>query len=397
MRRQADTIWGDAGNDSLLGGFGADILYGGTGNDKLLGEDGNDELYGVTDVAFANNPNNTNASSRDLLSGGLGDDYIRGGDGGDSFLWRAGDGVDHIYGSDAQSDPTANTFDDKVSLSAISSDSKGLPSDLATDDIVTLSASGSDVIADWNGAALQLSGLHSIDLDTGDGADTVTVNDLRDTTLAFDFPLLAADGSPVVLGNLNIALGSSRSIVKEMRQTLDSNGNPEVDENNAPIVEEFDIVSKGDDADADVLRILGEGGVDEFTLSRFATFDPENSNAIQRLKVEQAQGLTIQVQEIGFSQDRIDIDAGSGDDRIDASDLDLDLVDDLRLLGGDGVDRLIGTQFTETIDGRSLRQSGYLALGSISRDRREVSKTTCNVRFSSTLHGCRWDEVKIMF
>ena len=57
------------------------------------------------------------------------------------------------------------------------------------------------------------------------------------------------------------------------------------------------------------------------------------------------------MQEIGFSNDRIVIDAGDGADRIDASGLTVDLVDDLRLLGGADADHLIGTRFTEMIDG----------------------------------------------
>jgi Ca2+-binding RTX toxin-like protein len=369
---QADSLWGDAGNDRLMGGLGGDTLYGGTGNDTLLGEGGNDLLYGVSDVSTANDPTNLNPRSRDLLSGGDGDDTLHGGDGddtliggrsspagdtlmghegGDSFLWRDGDGVDHVYGSDALSDPVANGFDDKVSLSAVTIDGAGLPSDPGSDDVVVLSADGPGVIAAWNGIALDLHGVHSVDLDTGEGADSVTVHDLRGTTLAHAFPLLDAAGNPILLGNLNIALGSGRTIVEEERQTLDADGQPELDEEGQPIVETFQIVAKGDDADADLLRILGEDGADAFTLTRFADFDPENSNAIQRLRVDQAQGLRIHVQEIGFAQDRVEIDAGSGDDRIDASGLDLDLVDDLRLLGGEGDDRLIGTAFSEMILG----------------------------------------------
>ncbi len=369
---QVDLLFGDAGNDRLQGGLGADTLLGGTGNDTLLGEAGNDLLYGVTDLSSANDPDGLNPRSRDFLSGGLGDDVLHGGDGddtlvgglsspvgdtlmghegGDSFVWRAGDGVDHVYGSDAQSDPTANSFDDKVSLSAVNPDPAGLPLDPGTDDLVTLSASGPDVIASWNGIALDLHGVHSVDLDTGDGSDRVTVHDLRGTTLAHSFPLLAADGSPILLGNLNIALGSSRTVVEEERQTLDANGQPELDEEGQPIVETFQIVAKGDDADADLLVILGEDGADAFTLTRFADFDPENSNAIERLRVDQAGGLRIQVQEIGFSADRVVINAGSGDDLIDASGLDLDLVDELRLFGGEGDDRLIGSPFSETLIG----------------------------------------------
>ena len=258
---QADRIWGDAGDDRLVGGDGADTLYGGTGNDALLGESGNDFLYGVTDLVFVNRPlSKPDARNRDFLSGGAGDDTIHGGDGDDTiiggtstaagdtlqghagadgFIWRSGDGVANVYGSDAQSDPSTNQFDDKVSLLAYTTDDKGNPIDPMNRDVVTLSASGVDVVADWNGVGLTLHGIHSVDLDTGDGADTVVVHDLRGTTLARE--LKDEDGN--LLGNLNIALGSTRTVVTENRTPLDKDGKPKQDAEE----EEFKIVSKAVD------------------------------------------------------------------------------------------------------------------------------------------------------
>lgn len=54
-----DVAYGEAGNDTLLGGYGNDSLSGGTGNDDLDGGLGND-----------------------LLAGGPGDDIYRFGRGG---------------------------------------------------------------------------------------------------------------------------------------------------------------------------------------------------------------------------------------------------------------------------------------------------------------------------
>jgi hypothetical protein len=59
------TIYGDAGNDSLIGGLGDDVLVGGPGNDILYGGRGDDVLIG--------------GPGKNVLNGGRGDNqYIRG-------------------------------------------------------------------------------------------------------------------------------------------------------------------------------------------------------------------------------------------------------------------------------------------------------------------------------
>jgi Ca2+-binding RTX toxin-like protein len=55
-------VFGDAGNDTLLGGDGDDTLYGGKGDDSLDGGEGNDLLF--------------SRSGNDTLSGGPGDDWL---------------------------------------------------------------------------------------------------------------------------------------------------------------------------------------------------------------------------------------------------------------------------------------------------------------------------------
>ncbi len=70
---------GEAGNDTLLGGWGDDWLYGGRGNDTAYGSDGNDLLFGE--------------GGDDLLSGDFGDDLLDGGGGLDSLYGYAGNDV----------------------------------------------------------------------------------------------------------------------------------------------------------------------------------------------------------------------------------------------------------------------------------------------------------------
>ncbi|MCQ0988853.1 calcium-binding protein [Jiella marina] len=62
-------IYGDEGDDVIVGGHNSDVLYGGSDNDQLFGGLGEDELYGGT--------------GSDILRGGAGGDIVNGGDGFD--------------------------------------------------------------------------------------------------------------------------------------------------------------------------------------------------------------------------------------------------------------------------------------------------------------------------
>ena len=64
---------GGAGKDTLSGGNDDDYLYGGSSNDSLNGGKGNDTLWG-----------------------GTGNDTLMGGDGNDIFIYKPGEGIDHI-------------------------------------------------------------------------------------------------------------------------------------------------------------------------------------------------------------------------------------------------------------------------------------------------------------
>ena len=71
-----NSIFGNEGNDTLIGGGGEDKLYGGDGSDSLSGDDDDDSLYG--------------GSGSDKVYGGAGDDYVRVGGGVESFYGGAG-------------------------------------------------------------------------------------------------------------------------------------------------------------------------------------------------------------------------------------------------------------------------------------------------------------------
>jgi hypothetical protein len=100
----ADTVWGDGGNDYLDGGGGADFLFGGLGNDTLNGgqgadtlhgDEGNDTIYGGDgiDTIFGGDGNDYIEGGRgdDIIDGGLGNDIIIGNEGADTLVGDQGD------------------------------------------------------------------------------------------------------------------------------------------------------------------------------------------------------------------------------------------------------------------------------------------------------------------
>jgi len=73
-------IYGEDGNDVLLGGYGRDTRWAGIPSestaDRLYGGYGNDHLFGQ--------------SGPDILDGGAGDDILTGGGGYDVFIFHEG-------------------------------------------------------------------------------------------------------------------------------------------------------------------------------------------------------------------------------------------------------------------------------------------------------------------
>ncbi|MFC3615180.1 fasciclin domain-containing protein [Lutimaribacter marinistellae] len=97
-----DTVSDDENNDLIYGQGGDDVLSGGHGADLLAGQEGNDVLSGgaLGDVLFGN-------AGDDFLNGGSGFDRLNGGDGADRFYHAgvASHGTDWIQDFDhAQGD-----------------------------------------------------------------------------------------------------------------------------------------------------------------------------------------------------------------------------------------------------------------------------------------------------
>lgn len=85
-----DILQGGMGNDQLFGGHDDDILNGGNGNDMLFGNAGEDDLRG--------------GNGDDEVNGGGGDDNLFGGEGSDNFVFYAASDMDNVRDFDADED-----------------------------------------------------------------------------------------------------------------------------------------------------------------------------------------------------------------------------------------------------------------------------------------------------
>ncbi len=101
------SIYGGAGNDTLMGGSGNDYIYDPTGSNVINGGPGNDTLIGNGSgnnsiVGGAGNDELHGGSGNDTLWGGWGNDTLFGGAGNTLFEGRAGD--DLIYANNGAAD-----------------------------------------------------------------------------------------------------------------------------------------------------------------------------------------------------------------------------------------------------------------------------------------------------
>lgn len=92
-RGDGDRMWGEEGDDILLGQQGDDRMWGGDGNDDMIGghnvAEGVDELAGDIDAQLPATSSNAIADGmNDLMDGGAGDDAMAG---DNAVIWRRGD------------------------------------------------------------------------------------------------------------------------------------------------------------------------------------------------------------------------------------------------------------------------------------------------------------------
>ena len=207
-----DILNGDGDNDALYGGDGSDVIYGGTGNDvvyagkdndwvhgdagddRLFGEEGDDWLFGDANA--------------DELTGGQGADYLLGGTGSDRIIWDASEPVDAFIAGGNSSTTSDGGTDQLIVTTTAAADTiivtaiGGLNSVTASDPnpadgaSTTLARIGTGVQLQVNAATLVMTDMEALQVNAGAGADVITVNDLKGSLLkAITMDLGLANGS----------------------------------------------------------------------------------------------------------------------------------------------------------------------------------------------------------
>jgi hypothetical protein len=169
-RTNDDTLSGGADNDTLFGNSGADNADGGTGNDVITGHSGKDTLLGNdgADTIFG-------GSGRDSIRGGNGADFIRGNQNSDSLFGEAGDdtiigggGRDSISGGDDNDSLFGNAGSDGINAGAGADIVSGLS---GADTILGLT--GNDTLNGGSGGDILIGGDDDDDLTGAGGTDTL--------------------------------------------------------------------------------------------------------------------------------------------------------------------------------------------------------------------------------
>ncbi|MGD8475608.1 MAG: matrixin family metalloprotease, partial [Burkholderiales bacterium] len=200
----ADRVWGDDGNDQIVAGGGADEVYGGKGNDVLKGEDGMDVLHGD--------------EGDDVLIGGLDDDELHGGRGDDVANWELGDGVDTFDGDEGSDQLSMRGY--MLDEQAFYNDPDNYVIDDGLADVVVINANA--MLDDAGNESAEVVWTHGLEptltiitgevetlkLDAGRGADDFLVNDMQTTSV----------------GSVRVSSGQNQGIVEEVNIARDREG-----------------------------------------------------------------------------------------------------------------------------------------------------------------------------
>lgn len=218
-----DFLRGEAGNDSLRGGINNDTIFGGDGADAIEGEDGNDLVFGGDNLA-------TGGDLADVINGGSGNDTLEGDLGADTI--RGGDGDDNIVGDEDSDDLDGEAGNDALlGAGGVDTLRAGSGNDFidgqgATGDILFLEGSAladtfiisaldtqflSLTASGGVNYSVQMRRTERLSLNTLDGNDTLTINDLAIMTAGVTFTFDFGNGNDVMTAgaNTNKLFGSS--------------------------------------------------------------------------------------------------------------------------------------------------------------------------------------------
>ena len=212
-------LYGNTGNDKILGGSKIDFIYGGSGNDTLLGNAGNDRIYAGTGNDLIDGGKNDDKiwgeSGCNAITGNDGNDTIYGGEGYDAI--DGGNGQDVIYLQKGTEEYASYTLklgkkniklneskrsfvlggkgNDKIlkaqggayidggvgkdTITAISGSNTIYGGD--GDDSITCSSTNDNILYGGNGSDIIKSGAGNDYIEGGDGRDTINAGSGNDT------------------------------------------------------------------------------------------------------------------------------------------------------------------------------------------------------------------------
>jgi Ca2+-binding RTX toxin-like protein len=194
-------VFGDAGNDLLIGTESAELLNGGDGNDTLIGNGGNDTLNGDAGIDSIDG-----GAGSDVIDGGAGISTLDGGDGDDSLtgsilndVINGGAGNDTLVGLNGND--LLNGMDGNDSLVGGSGDDSLLGGagddtlDGGTDNDTLNGNDGNDLLNGFHGNDLILGGLGDDTINGQDGNDTIFGDDGNDL-------IGGGNGNDLIQGNI---------------------------------------------------------------------------------------------------------------------------------------------------------------------------------------------------
>jgi Ca2+-binding RTX toxin-like protein len=287
------TLMGGDGNDTLIGGIGDETFFGGTGNDTIIP--------------------------------GRGADLVFGGDGDDTIIWNPGDGSDVVEGDGGNDVLVFNGAN--------------------VAETITISANGPRALftRDVGLITMDLNNVETIDFNARGGADTVTVNDLRGTSVTrVNVDLAGVTGTAAGDGLADTVVVNAATVVgPEGAAVVASGAGAAVAvQNGDPSLDRLIVNSAGAALDVngtegpDTISLAADNGSIAVLVTSFSVI--VDSNGAGQLAVHGRGGDDLITAARGLPAVPLILDGGDGNDT---------------LIGGDGADVLIGGAGNDTIDG----------------------------------------------
>ncbi|WP_020680160.1 DUF4347 domain-containing protein [Marinobacterium rhizophilum] len=346
-----DFIWATGtalGTSGLANGFanyidagaGSDQILTGAGNDRILAGSGDDVINSGAGIDTIDA-----GADADQIIAGAGADIVLGGSGDDTLSWEIGDGADNFDGGEG-SDEIFMVGYNVNPEEFYKADTSNYIVDDGASDTVAVSASSGDAHISWQhgGAAaitLSGSGIEILSMDTGMGADDILIGSLVTTSVA----------------SVKLSTGTQRSLAVESRFVKERNSDGDLVDTAQTL--DFKILQIADDNAIDSVRVEGTGGADDYLVSTVESVGVDGS-AQSAMRYEHLDGGTdiagnptshviVDVYDLELNDDTR-LNTLGGNDTVDALGVTQALVSQIVIDGGADDDRIIGTNLASVSD-----------------------------------------------